>query len=89
MSHWFRKSSFVIVAVVLAAFAGEARAERVDWSAYIDPNPSKPVTSKSVTIAGEDAPRAKGGAKAKKRTAKKANAKRKVKARAKSKSRRK
>jgi hypothetical protein len=89
MSHWLRKSGFFVVTLVLAAFAGEARAEHVDWSSYIDHSPSKPVTSKSVNLANDDAPRAKSGSKAKKRTAKKATSKRKVKARAKAKGRRK
>ena len=83
MSHWFKKSSFLIVTFVLAAIASEARAEHVDWSSYIDPNPSKPVTSKPVKLVSEDAPRAKSGGKVKKRVAKKATSKRKVKARAK------
>ncbi|HUS32698.1 MAG TPA: hypothetical protein VMZ53_29560 [Kofleriaceae bacterium] len=80
-----KKSGFLIVTLVLMAFAVEARAEHVDWSSYIDPNPSKPVTSKPVTVVSDDAPKAKSSGKASKRVAKKATSKRKVKARAKSK----
>ena len=79
---WFKKSGFVVVTVVLMAFAAQARAEHVDWSSYIDPNPSKPVTSKPVVVATDDAPVAKSSKKGKK-VAKKASSKRKVKARAK------
>ena len=80
---WLKKSGSVVVTLVLMAFAAEARAEHVDWSSYIDPNPSKPVTSKPVQVqVSDDAPRAKAS-KGKKRIAKKAASKRKVKARAK------
>lgn len=80
---WLKKSGFVVVTLVLMAFAAEARAEHVDWSSYIDPNPSKPVTSKPVQVVSDDAPRATKASKGKKRIAKKAAGKRKVKARAK------
>jgi hypothetical protein len=80
---WLKKSGFVVVTLVLMAFAAEARAEHVDWSSYIDPNPSKPVTSKSVQVVSDDAPKAKSSKAKNKRIAKKAASKRKVKARAK------
>jgi len=38
-----------IAALLLAFGATAAHAE--DWSSFIDPNPSKPVTSKPVTVA--------------------------------------
>ena len=80
---WLKKSGFVVVTLVLMAFAAEARAEHVDWSSYIDPNPSKPVTSKPVQVVSDDAPVAKSSKAKNKRVAKKAASKRKVKARAK------
>jgi hypothetical protein len=80
---WLKKSGFVVVTLVLMAFAAEARAEHVDWSSYIDPNPSKPVTSKPVQVVQDDAPKAKTSKAKNKRIAKKAASKRKVKARAK------
>jgi hypothetical protein len=82
MSSLLKKSGFLVVTVVLMAFASSAFAEHVDWSSYIDPNPSKPIASKPVTVASDDAPVAKSS-KSKKHVAKKATSKRKVKARAK------
>ena len=80
---WLKKSGSVVVTLVLMAFAAEARAEHVDWSSYIDPNPGKPVTSKPVQVVTDDAPKAKSSKAKNKRVAKKAASKRKVKARAK------
>ena len=75
---WFKKSGFVVVTVVLMAFAAQARAEHVDWSSYIDHSaPAKtPTAQPDNVVAQNDAPVAKS-AKSKKKVAKKAPAKKK------------
>jgi hypothetical protein len=75
-----------LVLTILLAFVTSAAADsKVDWSKYIDPNPSAPVRSAPARVAGEPAPAKAKATKAK--TKKKAAPKRKAKARSKAKSR--
>ncbi len=77
----------VVIAVLLAFTTGAWAGGKVDWSKYIDPNPSAPVRSPVVASKDEPPPKATK-AKASKASKKKATPKRKAKARAKAKSRR-
>ncbi len=70
----------LVLAFVLALGAA-ARADKVDWSQYIDKNPSAPVKSTPVQVAGDDAKPAPA------KTRSKAAPKAKPKARAKAKTR--
>jgi hypothetical protein len=75
-----------LVTTILLAFVTSAGADsKVDWSKYIDPNPSAPIRSSPARVAGDPAP-APTKAKATK-AKKKATPKRKAKARSKAKSR--
>ncbi|NVB79350.1 MAG: hypothetical protein HOV81_13225 [Kofleriaceae bacterium] len=73
-----------LVLTILIAFVTSAGADsKVDWSKYIDPNPSAPVRSSPARVAGDPAPAKAKAAKTKKKPA----PKRKAKARSKAKSR--
>lgn len=86
-----RLAHSIIAVVVLLAFTAPAQADRtVDWSAYIDRSPSKPLASTPVNVVSEQPAEAKSSKSRKgKKVASKAKSKKsKVKARSK-KSRRK
>jgi hypothetical protein len=71
------RSSLLVILTILAFGATASAGQHVDWSQYIETNPSKPVTSKSVTPAPTrtaKATRHKAKAKATRHKAKKAKA---------------
>ena len=69
-----------MLAFVLALGA-TARADKVDWSQYIDKNPSAPVKSTPVQIAGDDSKPAPAKTKAAPKPKAKAKARAKAKTR--------
>lgn len=73
-------SRMTVLAIVMALGGSAVADEKVDWSQYIDKNPSAPVKSTPVRIAGEskaapDKPAAKPAAKAKAKAKARAKAK--------------
>jgi hypothetical protein len=66
--------------VILLALTGGARADKVDWSQYIDKNPSAPVSAPATTAAAKPAARPEKAARPAKAVANKAKAKPRAKA---------